>query len=46
MNSFLEPVALLIFLGFCLKVSKDLYYRTPPRIFVDLVNSLCTVFFR
>ena len=52
-NSFLEPVALLkmnyywgIFQEFCLKVSEDLFYRTPPRIFVLIVNRLCTVFLR
>ena len=51
MNSFLEPVALLkmnfyqgIFQGFCLKVLEDFFYRTPLRIFVIIVNRLCTVF--
>ena len=51
MNSFLESVALLemnfywaVFQGFCLKVSEDFFYRTPPRIFVVIKNKLCTVF--
>ena len=50
MNSFLEPAALLkmdfyrsIFQGFCLKVLQDLFYRSPPRIFVAIVNPSSTV---
>ena len=53
MNSYREPEALLkmnfygvIFQGFCLKVSEDFFYRTPPRIFVVIVNRLCTVVLR
>ena len=44
MSSFLKPAALLkmnsywgIFQGFCLKVSEEFIYRTPPRIFVVIV---------
>ena len=53
MNSFLEPATLLkvnffldIFQGFYLKVSMDFFYRTPPCIFVVIVNRLCTVFLK
>ena len=53
MNSFLEPVTLLkmnfflrIFQGFCFKVSEDFFRRTPPCIFVVIVNRLRTVFQR
>ena len=52
MNSFFEPATLLklsknllgIFQGFCFKVSEDLFYGTPPCIFV--ANRLCTVFLK
>ena len=51
MNSFLEPAALLkmnfyfgIFQGFYLKVSENFFYRTPPFIFVVIINKLCTAF--
>ena len=33
-----------IFQGLCLKVSEGFFYITPPRIFVVIVNRLCTVF--
>ena len=53
MKSFLERVTLRkkkfflgIFQGFCLKVSEDFFNRTPPSIFVVIVNRLCTVFLR
>ena len=44
MSPFLKPAALLkmnsywgIFQGFCVKVSEEFFYRTPPRIFVVIV---------
>ena len=36
----------VIFQGFSLKVSEDFFYRTPPDIFVVIVNRLRTVFLR
>ena len=53
MNSFLERATLLqkdlvlgIFQGFCLKVSEDVFDRTPPSIFAVTVNRLSTIFLR
>ena len=53
LKSFLESVASLkmnfyevIFQEFCLNVSEDFFYRTPTRIFVLVVNRLCTVSLR
>ena len=53
MNSALESVTLIkvdfflgIFQEFYLQVSEDLFYRTPPCIFVVVVNSLCAVLLR
>ena len=53
MNSFLKSGTFLkmnffldIFQRLCLKVSEDFFHRTPPCIFVVIVNKLCTVFLR